>query len=397
MAKSMPSITLLADECCGCGACAARCPNRCISMQPDDCGFARPVIDEGLCARCAACDAVCPVLNLPAEDVPRIALWAKAEERKLLEQSSSGGVFGLLARSILSCGGIVVGAAWNNGCRELHHITVESVSELGLVQRSKYVSSSVERETYERIRVSLSACRPVLFCGTACQVAGVRSYLGAWADSDLFLGIDVICHGVPSPELWRLWIRHMEVQLGGVMSDVNFRSKETGWTSFSVAYQYATEKECVSRYYSNKYYEDWYMKAFLSNASLRPSCYSCPFKRRCGSDITLGDYWGIRASHPEVTTDDGVSAVIVNSERGKEALVRISSLISFGESNFDDVVAGNPSLVRPVRPYRKRGAFMAAVASGMPIADMRERWTFAPSPARKLVKRLIRFVRGRSA
>ena len=187
-------------------AAAARCPKSCISMEPDDCGFLHPTVDASGCVGCGACDAVCPALNAPGEDGCEFALWAKAHDVGLLDRSSSGGVFGLLAGDALSRGGVVAGAAWTDGCRELRHVLVEDRPALGAVMRSKYVQSAVGRGVFEGVRAALREGRPALFAGTACQVAGMRSYLGKLADSDLFLGVDVICHGVPSPELWSRWV-----------------------------------------------------------------------------------------------------------------------------------------------------------------------------------------------
>lgn len=391
-------IASLGEACCGCGACAARCPKGCIVMGPDDCGFPSPTIDADACVGCGACDAVCPVLNPPDGDGAEEALWAKANDAGLLDRSSSGGVFGLLARDILSRGGVVAGAAWADGCRELRHVLIEREEGLDPVMRSKYVQSSVGRGVYEGLRDALHAGRPALFCGTGCQVAGMRSYLGKLADSDLFLGVDVVCHGVPSPGLWRRWLGYVEGREGGEVREVNFRSKTTGWLSFSVMYEYMTEKDAAPRRSAAKFSDDWYMRAFLSNASLRWSCLSCPFKRRCGSDITLGDFWGVQGQHPEVPTDGGVSAVLANTRKGVDSIAGVSGSMAVGDSAFERIVSGNPALVRSVRPFADRDGFLSSLAAGAPIPEMMDRWDFEPTFGQKLIskaKRAVRIALGR--
>ncbi len=389
-------IISLGEACCGCGACAASCPKGCIAMEPDACGFLRPAIAADACVGCGACDAVCPVLNPPAEDSVEEAVWAKADDADLLGRSSSGGAFGLFALDALSRGGVIAGAAWADGCRGLRHVVVGRREDLDPLMRSKYVQSSVGCEVYEGIRDALRSGRPALFCGTACQVAGMRSYLGSLADSELFLGVDVICHGVPSPELWRRWLGYVEGREGGEVHEVNFRSKTTGWLSFSVMYEYMTEKDAAPRRTSTVFRDDWYMRAFLKNASLRGSCLSCPFKRRCGSDITLGDFWGVQRQHPEVSVDGGVSAVLGNTQKGAGAASRITESMTVGDSSVEKVVSGNPALVRPVQPFADRVEFLSSLAEGVTIPEMMRRWDFEPtrkqqivSGAKAVVKRLI--------
>lgn len=382
-----PRICYLGDACCGCGACAARCPRGCITMATDSYGFLRPMVDAAACVGCGACEKTCPALVRFSEDEQRTVLWAKAVDDGLRERSSSGGVFGLLARRILSQRGAVVGAAWDEGCRSLRHVVVEDASGLDAIMRSKYVQSTVDREVYETVRHALRTGRPVLFCGTSCQVAAMRSYLGTQADSDLFLAVDVICHGVPSPRLWERWIDWRADRAGAAAVDVNMRSKTTGWLSFSAAYTYAAEKDGSRAEDGSVFQKDWYMKAFLANVSLRSSCYACPTKRCSGADVTLGDYWGIKSAHPEVDYDGGVSAVICNTNKGIKAIEDIRDQIACGPSTFGNVLAGNPSLTTPVAPHADREAFMAAVADGMPIERMMETWSFTPT--------LVQRVRGK--
>lgn len=384
MTVANPKVTSLGAACCGCGACAARCPKFCIAMERDAEGFLRPVVDSSACIGCGACDAVCPAFEQNDSDKVESVYWAKSENESERLASSSGGMFALVAHDVLADGGIVAGAAWAPGCGSVHHVLIEDEGHLASVMRSKYVQSSIGGEVYEGIRSALRGGRRVLFAGTACQVAAMRSYLGPLATVEGFLSVDVICHGVPSPLLWERWAAFKERSMGAVLRAVNMRDKATGWASYSTSYDYDSEKggaqlSSKQEHDSCMFHDDWYMKAFLANACLRPSCYSCPVKRACGSDLTLGDYWGIQSVHPEVDLEGGVSAVLCNTDRGLRAFEAMKTRLQWGVTSFDKVISGNPSLVRPVLPYVRRDEFMKDLMNGMNIADMMRKYDFAPT------------------
>ena len=395
MSCGMPKIAKLGDACCGCGACAARCPKGCVEMVPDAAGFLRPEVDLEACIGCGGCDSVCPAIGGRPEDAASSVCWAKSRDREERLASSSGGIFALLAHEVLRDGGVVVGAAWAPGFKGVRHVLVEDEGRLDEVMRSKYVQSSVGRDVYEGVRGSLRDGRRVLFAGTACQVAGMRAYLGRLADSEGFLAVDVICHGAPSPLLWERWAEHKERVAHTALRAVNMRSKTTGWLSYSASYAYAydAEKDGASASPAPEpdscvFGTDWYMKAFLANACLRPSCYACPAKRSCGSDITLGDFWGIQSAHPEVDIEGGVSAVICNTPKGVAAFEAISPCVESGESSLERVLPGNPSLVSPVAPYAKRGEFMRDLEGGVDIEEMMRRHDFRAPLAQRVRARL---------
>ena len=373
------AICTLADACCGCGACSAACPKGCISMERDNLGFSRPIVNAEICIDCGACEQACPAIGERSVDQLKSVLWAKSDSSELLDRSSSGGIFGLLARKVLSEGGVVCGAAFDEGCRTVRHVLVGNETGLDAVMRSKYVQSSIGKEVYRGVRNAIRSGRRVLFAGTACQVAGMRGYLGKLGESDLFLSVDVICHGVPSPELWSRWIDYRGEAFGSDVCDVNMRSKTTGWLSFSAAYKHAAEKDNTRDIESRVFGEDWYMKAFLANASLRSSCLACPAKRSSGADVTLGDFWGFQNIHPEVDCSKGVSAVLCNSKKGERAFKAISRITLNGSATLDEVVAGNPSLIRSVSPHPMRDEFLNDVASGSSIPDLMAKWKFRQS------------------
>lgn len=378
MENNRPKVLDLAEHCCGCGACASVCPKHCIKMIPDDLGFMYPNVDVDRCVSCGACERACPVLSAQSPDATIETLWALATDDGLRMRSSSGGLFGVFALDTLHRGGSVYGAAFVDGSRAVRHVRIADESALDGIMRSKYVQSVIGPDIYSGLESDLRKGVPALFAGTACQVKGIKGYLAARrVPIGTLVCIDVICHGVPSPELWRRW---SSWKANGSELDVNFRNKKTGWETYSVSYGPGM---IVSSG------EDWYMKAFLGNASLRASCLDCPAKRSSGSDITLGDFWGVQTYHREAYDEQGTSAVLINTKAGGQAFKRIAGAIAYGISSVDKVATGNPSLVCSVVPYSKREEFLADVAKGLSIPELMRSWRFSSS----FVQRLGSFVR----
>ena len=375
----MPKISNFKDNCCGCAACAAKCPRKCICMVEDAYGFLNPKINLEACVECGKCDAVCPLLNKREQTEPLEVCWAKSNDKKMLMSSSSGGIFSILAHDVLVKGGVICGATWDSDCKGVHHTLVESEEGLEALMRSKYVQSKIESEVYVRIKDAIRSDRRVLFVGTACQVAGVRSYLGKLADLEGFLAVDVICHGVPSPLLWRKWANFRERSAESHLIGVNMRSKKTGWASYSVVYEFESGLD------TSPFYCDWYYKAFLNNISLRPSCFACSAKCSSGSDVTLGDFWGIQTAHPEVNFEGGVSAVLCNTEKGKMAVEAVRDRMKWGESSLEKVVSSNPSLQRSVSVHPSRNAFMAELSNGASIESLMQTFSFKSSLLNRLL------------
>ena len=384
------NVIRIGDRCCGCGSCVAACPKGCISLVERADGFKFPIIKPEKCVGCGHCERACPVLTNDDEDCAIAAYWAVSKESSHLTSSSSGGVFGLLAKQCLEGGGVVYGAAFSDDFRSVKHVRVDSTDCIDTVMRSKYVQSDIDTSIFWSLAEDLRSGCQVVFSGTACQISAIRNFLRTRnIPMRTLLCVDVVCHGVPSPGLWRKWIDHVELSHASSLSDVNFRKKNPSWNEFSVSYSF---KDGASMLVGHS--EDWYMRSFLMNAALRSSCLNCPSKRRSGSDITLCDYWGIEKQHADVPTKYGVSGVIVNTEKGLEAFSQASSGLYAGKTTYEQVFSGNPSLERSSGPYYKRDKFMSQLSNGRDIGWLVRKWSFTiprwRMTARKVKAALIR-------
>ncbi len=337
--------------CCGCNACVQRCPKKCISVQEDEEGFLYPLVDLSMCIDCGLCEKVCPVLNQGSERNP-IELFAAANrDDSIRMQSSSGGIFTALAEQVIQEKGVVFGARFDEKW-EVKHDYTETIEGLKAFRGSKYVQSRIG-DTFSKAEFFLKAGRKVMFTGTPCQIAGLRLFLRK--EYENLLAVDIICHGVPSPLVWRKYLGE-KIQQGGLESiqSISFRNKNTGWKNYSFQIEY--NKNHLKSFFSEYASQNIFMKGFLADLYLRPSCYACPAKKlKSGSDITLGDFWGIQHIKPELDDDKGVCAFIINTRKGIEWQNKL--VIQKYKFDFTDVVKGNPSLVYSVDIPEKRAAF----------------------------------------
>ena len=337
--------------CCGCNACVQRCPKKCISVQEDEEGFLYPLVDLSMCIDCGLCEKVCPVLNQGSERNP-IELFAAANrDDSIRMQSSSGGIFTALAEQVIQEKGVVFGARFDEKW-EVKHDYTETIEGLKAFRGSKYVQSRIG-DTFSKAEFFLKAGRKVMFTGTPCQIAGLRLFLRK--EYENLLAVDIICHGVPSPLVWRKYLGE-KIQQGGLESiqSISFRNKNTGWENYSFQIEY--NKNHLKSFFSEYASQNIFMKGFLADLYLRPSCYACPAKKlKSGSDITLGDFWGIQHIKPELDDDKGVCAFIINTRKGIEWQNKL--VIQKYKFDFTDVVKGNPSLVYSVDIPEKRAAF----------------------------------------
>lgn len=346
-------ITLASLEACtGCSACKAVCPKGAISMTPDSEGFLRPSIDATLCVQCHACERVCPVLHPGTKDESPTCYAAKSMDDTVRMASSSGGIFSVLAKAIFARGGVVFGCVWEMPSLVAIHAKAENEEELAAMRGSKYVQSDL-RETFREAKASLEAGRAVLFSGTPCQIAGLNRFLGK-AYATLFM-VEIICHGVPSPAVFEKCKADVEALHHHRLTSFAFRKKSPSWRQGKVCYTF-DHGEVID---GKCYLDDTYVKAFLKDLSLRPSCYQCVAREgRSGADITLGDFWGIEKVCPQLDDDRGTSAVLVHTAKGRVLWNEIVASLEVQPVTVAEVVAGNPAYYRPVGKPKGRERFM---------------------------------------
>lgn len=274
--------------CSGCHACMSVCPKFAITMQKDNEGFLYPIVDENKCIGCDLCDKSCQVLNpITNENEPIVAYACNNLNDAVRMQSSSGGIFSLIAEWIISQNGVVFGAGFDDELNVVH-MAVDNTNDLSKLRGSKYVQSVIG-DSYIQTKELLDAGIKVLFSGTPCQIDGLLHFLRK--DYDNLYTLDIVCHGVPSPKVWKKYLEYQEILNGSSLSKTKlptFRSKEDGWIRFRSALFFENGNS-----YSMTHEKDLYMKAFLKNVSLRNSCFSCYSKSiNRNSDITLADLWG---------------------------------------------------------------------------------------------------------
>lgn len=359
------------SECCGCNACIQRCPKKCITMHEDEEGFLYPIVDQSICIDCGLCEKVCPVINPNEPRRPLQVLAAKNKDEDQRLRSSSGGIFILLAEHIIKQGGVVFGARFDKNW-EVEHGYAETLEDLELLMRSKYVQSRIGN-TYKEAEQFLKQGRQVMFVGTPCQIAGLKRFLRK--EYENLLAVDFICHGVPSPGVWRRYLEEIKsersedtgkntvlsssLQSMPVITGINFREKQLGGYSwkkygFVVHAKSPFMGDLNSVLLSTNINDNIYMEAFLQNYILRPSCYFCFAKNgKSKSDITVSDFWGLHLCMPQFDDDKGVSAVFFHTQKSLDIFKGFD--IDSIECSFNDGIRANSYIKSADKPvFRNR-------------------------------------------
>lgn len=327
-------------ECCGCEACVQKCPRNCIELVFDEEGYRYPKINQEQCINCHLCEKACPYLNITEhiKRKPILTLAAKNKNTKIVENSSSGGVFYELAKHIIASGGYVAGAIINDEC-EVAHTVIEAIPDLSKMMGSKYVQSKIGN-TYVIIERLLKDGKPCLFSGTPCQISGLKYFLKK--DYPNLITVDCVCHGVPSPGIWKKYLSDAIFQQNdGIDKDgltIKFRDKTAYcWSSYGM-----TIKDKSKQYLSQHSSHNPYIRSFITNNCLRPSCYQCIYKNNT-SDITLGDFWGIDQVIPNMYDENGVSLVMFHTQKGIDLMP--FSEFTIQKADYSDVIKYNSAII----------------------------------------------------
>lgn len=339
-------------DCCGCGVCAVKCPYGAISMKDNKNGFRYPIIDMNKCVHCNVCSAVCPFKNADdlTESKPEVYM-VRHEDRAILRRSTSGGAFSAMAETFCDKDYVIFGACFDEHM-VVRHKFIASVNDLSKFQGSKYVQSDIGT-CYREADGFLKEGKKVLFTGTPCQIAGLRNYLGR--DDARLLCIDLVCHGVPSPLILKKHIEYLEDRYGSRVKNISFRDKSKyGWLLPCNTVEFHEKKKSARQLAADNCFE----KAFLNNICLRESCYNCKFAKayRVG-DLTIGDFWGADELYPKIKNKDGLSLVLVNTEKGRRWFEQIKCFDLCIKSNISDAAKHNKTLIRPAKRHPCRNKF----------------------------------------
>ena len=355
MTKEILTLIKIVDKknCCGCTACYSICPKNCISMKEDEEGFLYPFIDETSCIGCNLCESVCPILNKKEENpFYQEAYVAQHKDEKILRESTAGGAFTAIAEYVISQKGVVFGASMTKEF-VVKHTYVEDVEGLALFRNSKYVQSDLN-DTFKKCKDFLNSGRLVLYSGTPCQIEGLKSFL--IREYENLITVDVVCHGVPSPLIFRKYLEHLESTLGAKVKDIKFRDKHYG-------YKFSTMNvitETNNGDYHRGLESDPFMMAFFRDMCDRPTCYDCPFKKRYRvSDFTIWDCFVVNRFSSKLDNDKGATRVLVHTENGRKLFNNAKDRLNFVKTSPDTLTKGVKEMFHSVDKNAVRDSFLA--------------------------------------
>lgn len=298
--------------CTGCGACVSACPKHALTLEYNEEGFYYPMCDKEKCVLCRICEKVCHVLEAPiSETIDRnyTPFMIKAKSERIVDESSSGGVFTMLSEWVLKQKGVVYGARYNYNEEKLEHCSTEECT-LGELRKSKYIESYMG-DTCFKVLQDLKAEKLVLFCGTPCQVKGLKNFLDfKKTNQEKLLLVRFICHGVPANKFFTEYKHFEENRHGGKVVSLDFRPKNRGWRTSNLLLKFSNGK-ILDELHPCNYYYYYYQHNYL----LRKSCYKCSQLCDTCGDFTIADFWGILFYQPENMEDRGLSLVLAHTDK----------------------------------------------------------------------------------
>jgi len=336
------------EKCTGCKMCADICPKNAIEFKTDEQGFWYPTVTED-CVKCGLCLKKCPSLNEHSvNEIPPVvySAWSKNDFTRV--SSTSGGAFWEIAYRFLNNGGVVVGSRYADDWKSAKHIIARTTEELLAIKGSKYFQSDTNG-IYREVKIELDGGRNVLFCGTPCQIAAIKVYLGK-EYVNLFL-MDFICRSISSPKAFRAYLDELESKYQSKVTEVHQKNKKNGWQSLATQVRFENGEESIK-----DKTEDWWDRGFIySDLYTRESCYKCQYRvlPRINSDITIGDFWGIKGQNA-TEMFKGISVILINTAKGQNLFNTCKEEFDFKVHTIEEVLPGNPALVRnPIRTSKQ--------------------------------------------
>ncbi|MBO7229351.1 MAG: Coenzyme F420 hydrogenase/dehydrogenase, beta subunit C-terminal domain [Bacteroidales bacterium] len=379
------------QQCCGCSACSAVCPQQCIEMKEDELGFLHPFIDSTSCIGCSLCEKTCPCLQSEKASVePELLFAAKIKDNSKLTQSTSGGVFTFLAEKVLKEQGVVCAARFDTPTHLIHDFCTR-IDDLDAYKGSKYLQSDM-RNCYLETKRLLSEGRKVLFVGTSCQIMGLKLFLRKPYSN--LIAMEIVCHGVPSPFVWSKYLselcnrKHVDISQ---INKIEFRNKDKSWREYNLKIE--ANGKVIHRKSLRK---DPFLKAFLRDLMLKASCEDCPAKNfKSNSDIIAGDFWGVDNFHQSIDDDRGVSCLIL--QNADLLPLFEDAAIELIPTKLEYILRGNPSVKLSSKSNQDREKYLQAILKNDFIQTtkpfvkntFRQNYNYNLNRCKKLVKKLI--------
>lgn len=384
MGKKIPELCAFSGDCCGCAACEAMCPCNAITMVENEDGFKYPKIDEDKCIRCGACLSVCAFKkNQEKKKESDSLIYAAKTSPEIMKKSSSGGMFTILSDYIINKGGAIISAIYNADNKNVEFRLYGDVENRNLARGSKYIQASM-LDIFNRGEewVKLNPGKKLMFVGTGCQAAGFNEFAKKKNIRENVYIVDLICHGAPSPGLWRKYGEFIEKKNKGHLREIFFKDKRNGWMNPSV-YGLVEGKEI-----SIKGYSDWFYEQY----SIRESCFLCPYtKIERDTDITIGDFWGVKERYPEFYDYNGVSLVIIHSDFGKKIFDKIKPNLKWIEVEREKCL--QPRLVEPAKKPKRYDKFWVDIkVRGIEYCEKRYKQKKQPNFLQKVIAKLKKIV-----